>query len=288
MPQRTDVVAAGAVVFRPGREVLLVHRPRYDDWSFPKGKLDPGELAVVAAVREVAEETGVHIRLGPPLAGQRYPIAGGRAKRVHYWVGWPVGEDDVSGYLVNDEIDDVCWLPYDEAMGRVSYERDRATLAEAKPLRKKTLAVVVLRHAKARSRKGWTKRPDRERPLISLGHDQAQRLVALLAVYDATRIVSSATARCADTVRPYADATGWKLEELDGLTEQAATDESIREVVEELLAGPACAVLCTHRPVLPAVWDALGVPDTSLDPAGLLVVHHRKGRVVATELHSRP
>lgn len=287
MPQRTDVVAAGAVVFRPRREVLLVHRPRYDDWSFPKGKLDPGELAAVAALREVAEETGLHVRLGPSLAPQRYPD-GSRQKTVHYWVGWPVGDSDVSGYRLNDEIDEVCWLPYDEAMARLSYERDRATLAEARPLRKKTSAVVVLRHAKARSRNSWTRRPDRERPLVSLGHDQAQRLVALLAAYDATRIVSSATTRCVDTVRPYADVTGWKLEELAGLTEAAATAESVLELVDELLAGPECAVLCTHRPVLPAIWDALGVPDTSLDPAGLLVVHHRKGRVVATELHPRP
>ena len=68
-----DVVAAGAVVFRPGRQVLLVHRQRYDDWSFPKGKLDPGEHATTAAVREVGEETGLHVRLGPPLPEQRYP-----------------------------------------------------------------------------------------------------------------------------------------------------------------------------------------------------------------------
>lgn len=287
MPQRTDVVAAGVVVFRPGREVLLVHRPRYDDWSFPKGKLDPGELAAVAAVREVAEETGLHIRLGPPLTHQRYPV-GPRQKTVHYWVGWPVGDSDVSRYVANNEIDEVCWLPYDEAMARLSYEFDRATLAEAKPRRRKTRAVVVLRHAKARSRRGWTRRPDRERPLVSLGHDQAQRLVALLAVYDATRVVSSATTRCVDTVRPYADSTGWKLEELDGLTEDGASRASVLDVVEDLVANPECAVLCTHRPLLPAVWDALGVPDTSLDPAGLLVVHHRKGRVVATELHARP
>ena len=287
MPQRRDAVAAGAVVFRPRREVLLVHRPRYDDWSFPKGKLDPGELAPVAAVREVAEETGVHVRLGTPLADQRYPVAGGRSKTVHYWVGWPVGDDDVSGYLVNDEIDEVVWLPYDEAMTRLTYERDQETLAEARGLHKKTRALVVLRHAKARDRRRW-RRPDIERPLLVPGHDQAQRLVPLLAAYDATRVVSSSAVRCVDTVRPYADSTGWALAELDGLTEDGATVASVVEAVDELLAGSEGAVLCTHRPVLPAVWDAVGVPDVRLEPAALVVIHHRKGRVVAMEHHPRP
>jgi 8-oxo-dGTP pyrophosphatase MutT (NUDIX family)/phosphohistidine phosphatase SixA len=288
MPQRRDVVAAGAVVFRPRREVLLVHRPRYDDWSFPKGKLDPGEHAAVAGVREVNEETGVHVRLGPPLADQRYPVSGGRHKLVHYWVGWPVGDDDVSGYHVNDEIDEVCWLPYDDAVERLTYDHDRATLAEAKRLRKRSHALVVLRHAKARSRKGWTKRPDQERPLIQLGHDQAQRLVALLAAYDATRVVSSASTRCVQTVQPYADTTGWELTARQGLTEEGATDRKVAKVVADLLAGSDGAVVCTHRPVLPAVWDALGVPAEKLEPAGMVIVHHRKGAVVATEVHQRP
>jgi len=287
MPERRDVVAAGAVLFRPRREVLLVHRPRYDDWSFPKGKLDPGELAPVAAVREVAEETGVHVRLGTPLADQRYPVADGRSKTVHYWVGWPVGDDDVSGYLVNDEIDEVVWLTYDEAMTRLTYDRDRATLVEARRLHKKTRALLVLRHAKARARGSW-RRPDPERPLLVPGHDQAQRLVPLLAAYDATRVVSSSATRCVDTVRPYADSTGWALAELDGLTEDGATVASVVEAVDELLAGSEGAVLCTHRPVLPAVWDAVGVPDVRLEPAALVVIHHRKGRVVATERHPRP
>ena len=108
-----DVVAAGAVVTRKGpagREVLLVHRPKYDDWSFPKGKQDPGEHVTATAVREVLEETGVEIRLGRPLRPQLYAVSGGRAKTVHYWVGHVVGDDDVSSYQVNDEVDDLGWL----------------------------------------------------------------------------------------------------------------------------------------------------------------------------------
>src|SRR5690606_17929564 len=108
----TDVVAAGAVVSRRGGEVLLVHRPRYDDWSFPKGKLDPGEHLTVCAVREVEEETGLQVRLGAPLPGQRYPT-GGRMKSVHYWSARVVGDDDVQGYRRADEIDEVVWVSWD-------------------------------------------------------------------------------------------------------------------------------------------------------------------------------
>ena len=116
------------MVFRPGKRVLLVHRPRYDDWSFPKGKLDPGEHVTGAAVREVAEETGLHVRLGVPLAPQRYPVTGGRTKQVSYWVSRAVGDDDVSRYRANDEIDAVEWVPYDEAMDRLTYDYDRPLL----------------------------------------------------------------------------------------------------------------------------------------------------------------
>ena len=130
MPDANDVQSAGVVVFRPGRQVLLVHRPKYDDWSFPKGKLDRGEHATTAAVREVLEETGLRVRLGRPVSEQRYPV-GQRMKTVRYWSGRAVGDDDVSGYLVNAEIDDVEWVSHDEARERLTYSRDVATLTEA-------------------------------------------------------------------------------------------------------------------------------------------------------------
>ena len=279
-----DVLAAGVVVFRPGRKVLLVHRPRYDDWSFPKGKLDPGEHETAAAVREVAEETGLHVRLGPPLASQRYANGGGRMKTVFYWTGRVVGDDDVSRYEVNDEIDEVAWVDRDEAFERLTYPPDRDTLREATAVRRKTRALVVLRHGAARSRKAWT-HDDRLRPLVYAGLAQAQALVPVLAAYDVTRVVSSSSTRCAETVRPYVDTTGWKLELEDGLSEEDATAESVLRVVDGLVHGDEGAVLCSHRPVLPSVFDALGIEDPQLDPAGLFVVHLRKGKVVATESH---
>ncbi|GAA4739977.1 NUDIX hydrolase [Nocardioides endophyticus] len=279
-----DVLAAGAVVFRPGKRVLLVHRPRYDDWSFPKGKLDPGEHVTSAAVREVSEETGLHIRLGVPLSSQRYPVTGGRTKQVSYWVGRVVGSDDVSHYRPNAEIDAVEWVPYDAAMDRLSYDYDRATLKEARPQRRRTHAVVVLRHGHARSRKGW-RQDDRLRPLVQLGRTQAQQLVPVLAAYDVTRVVSSGSMRCLETVTPYADTTGWSLEIADGVSEEGASPSAVAEVVDGLVAGDEAAVLCTHRPVLPSVLDALGLEDTKLEPGSMLVVHLRQGTVTATELH---
>src|SRR5690242_5455623 len=125
------IVAAGAVVVRKGPEVLLVHRPKYDDWSFPKGKLDPGEHETTAAVREVAEETGLDVRLGVPLTTQSYDVRNGtvRPKVVHYWAARVVGGDDVSTYRPNAEIDAVAWVPLDQAAKKLSYKRDRETLA---------------------------------------------------------------------------------------------------------------------------------------------------------------
>ncbi len=281
-----DVVAAGVVVWRPGHEVLLVHRPRYDDWSFPKGKLDPGEAAPVAAVREVLEETGVGVRLGPPLPEQAYAVGAGR-KVVHYWVGWAVDDDDVSGYVPNHEIDAVAWVPHDEALTRLTYPRDRETLAAAREWRKPSRALVVLRHGKAHSRKAWDG-DDRDRPLDELGHEQARRLVPLLGAWDVTRVVSSSSARCVQTVEPYAGAVGQKVRTTVALSEEDATEAAVAEVVEGLFGRRRGSVLCTHRPVLPTVLAAAGVRPDSLEPGGFVVVHHRKGRAVTAELWPAP
>ena len=109
-----------------------MHRPKYDDWSFPKGKLDRGEHATTAAVREVAEETGLHVRLGPPLSEQRYPVGAADEDRPLLDRA-PGGRRRRDGYLVNEEIDDVVWVSHDEAVERLTYPRDVETLHEASP-----------------------------------------------------------------------------------------------------------------------------------------------------------
>lgn len=284
MPPR-DVRAAGAVVTRKGGDVLLVHRPRYDDWSFPKGKVDPGEHVVAAAIREVAEETGLDVRLGPPLPGQRYGLTNGRTKAVSYWTARVVGSDDVSRYAVNSEIDQVAWMAWDKARAVLTYERDRQTLDDARPLRRKTHALVVLRHAQARSRRAW-RDDDRRRPLLKPGGVQAEKLIPLLAGFDVTAVHTSSSTRCVDTVAPYAHMSGWPMVTHDALTEEDASIELVVDLVDDLLDEREGAVVCTHRPVLPTVLDAIGVPgDVRLEPGEMLVVHHRKSRIVALERH---
>jgi 8-oxo-(d)GTP phosphatase len=285
-----EVVSAGAVVLGPGATVLLVHRPRYDDWSFPKGKLDRGEHATAAAVREVEEETGVRVRLGVPLRSQRYPIRVG-TKLVHYWVGRAVGDGDVGSYVPNAEIDEVAWFPIDKARRRLTYQFDIDTLDEAVAHAQKTRTLVILRHSQARSRKAW-RGEDRKRPLLATGKHQADRLVPVLSAYDVRRLVSSPSTRCVQTLEGYAAATGERLRSEDELSEEGASPKAVRTVLERLTDGlyerPASAgglVVCTHRPVLPWVFDALGLDDPGLAPGELIVLHLRKGRIRATERH---
>jgi 8-oxo-dGTP pyrophosphatase MutT (NUDIX family) len=118
------VEAAGGVVVRDG-EVLLVHRPRYDDWTFPKGKLDPGESFEDAALREVEEETGVRCTLGRELPSSEYEV-GDRLKLVRYWLMTPTGE---TAFEPNDETDGIRWVTPDEARRMLSYDRDLDVLA---------------------------------------------------------------------------------------------------------------------------------------------------------------
>lgn len=281
-----DVVAAGAVVVRRrnGGEVLLVHRPKYDDWAWPKGKQDPGEHVTTTAVREVLEETGVEIRLGRPLPRQLYVVSGGRAKHVHYWTGWVMGDPDVSGYVANDEIDEVAWTGFDKARHLLTYADDVVLLDSVARHPRRTSALVVLRHGHARKRGTWDG-PDGERPLSGDGKRQARALVPVLSAYGVTRVVSSDSRRCVKTVAPYVRDHVLAIEELPGLNEEEATPDSVEEVVSTLLARRENAVLCTHRPVLPTVLASLGVTEEPLTPGEMVVCHHRKGRVVAVERH---
>jgi len=130
-PEAAEVKASGGVVWRGGDdgiEVALVHRPRYDDWSFPKGKLDPGEGWEDAALREVEEEIGLRCRLGDELPPTSYRDNKGRAKVVRYWMMEPVGGE----FEPTREVDQVRWLPLTDAERLLSYDHDRELLREVR------------------------------------------------------------------------------------------------------------------------------------------------------------
>ncbi|WP_172885757.1 NUDIX domain-containing protein [Jiangella sp. DSM 45060] len=290
--RRGPVLAAGAVLWRArpdgGVELCLVHRPRYDDWSLPKGKREPGESLLVCAVREVFEETGHRVTLGRPLPQQHYPVAG-RPKTVHYWLA--EADPHAAPRLPDHEVDEVVFLPADEAVRRLTHERD-ADLVEAAlagPLR--TTALVLLRHAKAVSRSSWSG-PDLERPLAPDGLADVEPLGEALATLSPRRVLSSDAVRCAETVRPFARKLGLVVELEPHLSEESlrvtAGQHPAAELITSLLRNGA-AVVCSHRPVLPLLFEAAGADaDGGLEPAAFAVVHHDHGQVVAVERHAPP
>ena len=299
-----------------GLEVVLVHRPRYDDWAWPKGKLEPGESTVQAAAREVTEETGIPVVLGVPLPTLRYRTADGRRKRVHYWAARPAGAGDAPALAARipvapaapEEIDGVQWMTVEKAAHKLTRESDRepldALVAMHDKGRLRTGVLVIARHGRARRRSAW-KGGETDRPLTPTGRAQADALVPVLAAFGVRDVVTSRWERCTATVEPYAHAAG--IVPGDAYLSEAEHERSPSRVaggVHSLLESRRDAVLCTHRPVLPTVLDVLGqhsrravadaLPRTDpyLRPGEVLVAHvaqSPKGpRAVAVERHRPP
>ena len=240
-----------------------MHRPKYDDWSWAKGKLDPGEHPSVAAARETFEETGLVVRLGTPLPLAEYPIldaTGAPAtKIVHYWAAVVTGG---SGKLLH-EIDEVAWVDVRTANVRLDYARDREQLLALVRAERAgeldTWPLALVRHAKATPRSKW-KGDDRQRPLDAVGRAQTTGVAAALGAYGVTRVVSSSSLRCSATVQPYAVSQGLRLRTRDGLSEEGyaeSPDDAGREL-DRLLAKGEPAALCSHGPVLPSLLESLG------------------------------
>lgn len=287
------IQAAGGVVWRkPGTanqsgtavDVLVVHRPKYDDWTFPKGKCDPGESLAETAVREIGEETGLEVRLGMPLRKHSYAIAAG-TKSVSYWCARPVGGSGLDAFVPNDEVDEVRWVRMREADELLTYGHDHEILEAFRELRAakhhKTRTLVVVRHGKATERSDWDG-DDLGRPLQARGEDQANSLISLLAAYGIRDVVSSPAARCVQTVEPFAKSINTYLKIDDRLAEDTKAGD-VRRSVESLLGQLKRVVVCTHGPTLPLVMDALGRECPEFATGDSLVIHHCKGRILATE-----
>ncbi len=268
------IPAAGTLPWRRrddgALEVALVHRPKYSDWSWTKGKLDPGEDWPVAAVRETQEETGLDVHLGYPLPSTTYTVvdrAGHLAiKVVHYWAATVVGGH---GELRN-EIDDLVWLDVSAATSRLDYARDRDQLralvrADAAG-RLDTWPLVVVRHGRAKARSNWDG-ADWLRPLDKAGQEQARSLVPLLGAFGVKRVVSSSSTRCVDTMTPYAESIGATVRLRRSLSEESYADDPARAVkaISKVLASGVPTAVCSHGPVLPALLmrlhDAAAAPE---------------------------
>jgi 8-oxo-dGTP diphosphatase len=289
--------AAGAVTWRPGPdgdEVLLVHRAKYDDWSLPKGKHEPGESLPQTAAREVREETGARVILGRHLAPVRYK-AGGHPKQVDYWVARPAAVDD--GAVPNHEVDEVAWLTVPRALERVTYKQDVAVLIDFTSGPGTTVPLILLRHAKTLSRSDW-KRADADRPLDKAGAADAATLGGLLACFaPRATVASSATVRCLDTVAPYAAATGSAVQALEDLAAPSRARPAPRPdpaaVLGPLIEAREPAIVCAHRENLPALLESAvrlldGKPPRDKDAAPLpkgafLILHCVGGQLTAVD-----
>jgi 8-oxo-(d)GTP phosphatase len=258
------VAAAGGVVWR-GRhrdiEVAVVHRPKYDDWTLPKGKLMEGESELAAAVREVGEEMGAAVAVSRRVGRVQYRHEGAR-KTVAYWAMRYLSGD----FVPNDEVDAIEWLTPADAAKRLSYAVDLPVLTDFAGLPVPDSVILLVRHAKAGKRSAW-RRADRLRPLDPVGAQQAQELAEFLRRFAPQRVISADVTRCVQTVEPLAVSLG-----LDVQLEPAFDDDSYlqtptaTETALLALAKPgSVTVVCSQGTTIPGLIDTLAPGTDSSD-----------------------
>ena len=285
------IEATGGAVWRVDEsgediEVLVIHRPKYDDWSLPKGKLKNGEHPIMGAVREVEEETGYRSIIGRPLGEIRYDKEG-EPKRVRYWsMRWISGE-----FSPNDEVDEIAWLPPAQARERLLPERDRSILDELVKGPVATFPVVLVRHGSAGER-GSFEGPDRKRALDAKGERQAAGLATLLAEYGVERVVSADVVRCLDTVAPFARTAGLEVDAQPLFSERGFADDPDAAVdrLFELAASAVPTAVCSQGRTIPGLLaefcEQLGVeaPEEFSVRKGAMWVLHFDDEIEELEL----
>ena len=259
----TVIRAAGAVVWHGGSagdgpgddgglQVALVHRPRYDDWSLPKGKLDDGESPLAAAVREVTEETGYRVALGRRLGQARYVVRSQLAKQtgpkvVDYWAARALD----GTFEPNSEVDELRWLTPAAARDRLSYDFDRTVLDTFTAVPLPTATVLLVRHGKAGDRTDWDGDDDL-RPLNAGGRRQAEELCRQLLLFRPSAVYSAPRVRCVQTVAPLAAALGVEVVEEPLLSEEdywPDRDPGQRRFLE--IAREGTVAVCSQGGVIP-------------------------------------
>jgi len=293
-PTGRIIEAAGGVLWRPafggvGVEVALVHRPKYDDWSVPKGKLERDEHPLIGAVREVWEETG-HVGVPGRRLGQIRYAKDGEPKRVRYWAM----ARDGGAFTPTDEVDQLMWLPPREAQQFLHPARDRAIVAEFARDADPTWPLVLVRHGSAGERAAWSG-DDRERPLDAEGLAQAQALVPLLDLLNVRRVLSADVLRCLETVGPYAETHHVPVESEPLVSESgfAAQPERAVERLLALVTEREPVVVCSQGKTMPDLIAQLcralahdAPADTSTRKGAFWVLHiagNGKLRIVSAE-----
>jgi 8-oxo-dGTP diphosphatase len=294
-------------------QVLAVHRPSYDDWSWPKGKIRRGETLPECAMREVFEETGKQVELGQALPTLAYTIQNGREKVVKYWSAATMNTTHPAllarpryRLASRREIDNTGWFTVDEAREIITMPDDlrplEALVSAYEAGHLDTRALIIARHARAKKRASW-KHDDLARPVTAGGTRRAQRLVRLFSAFGIRYIESSPAARCLATVQPYAGAIGKKIKTHDALTEDAHAShpKDAADILTAILAKEGNRLVCVHRPTMPTLltmleaatrkWTRGKVPHKNpyLPAGGVLVAHvidtESGPRIAAIERH---
>lgn len=245
------IEASGGIVVHPtadGLRILVVHRQRYDDWTFPKGKNEPGEDSLEAALREVSEETGQRPHPVSVVGETNYPVGG--IPKIIRWYGMRIAEP--GPFVPNVEVDEIRWVDPEEAPDLLTYDHDRELLARVDLDAVLTTGTLYLvRHGAAGDRQSWSG-DDTLRPLSRRGEMQAAGLAKTLSDHRIEAIFSSPYVRCVQTVQPLAEAAGLEVSEHAALAEGEG-GKATRDLLRSLVGTNA--VLCSHGDVIPAVID---------------------------------
>ena len=285
--------AAGAIIWRENApfelELLVIHRPKYDDWSFPKGIVEDGEAAVAAAYREVKEETGIDAIFGQYLGSTSYKVEDNK-KKVKYWMAQ--AKSDQGAFVPNSEVDKIEWVDSKTARHFLTHDEDRDMLDDFLAKERYVSTLVLLRHAKAIKRSEWTDY-DLDRPLSADGIEQSHKLIEQLVPFGIAGIFSSDATRCFSTIEPFSLAADLRVTVTQDLNEEEfeKSAKTSVEYVRQLMKFEGNQLVAGHNPIIPHVLSKVAGVDYSADdlsPADAWIVHHRGDKIVAVEFLARP
>ena len=291
----SPILAAGAVLWRKSEkkkiEVLIIHRPKYDDWTFPKGKAEIGEPLIACAYREVLEETNIETAFGPYLGEVEYLTNDGK-KKVSFWSAKVIKEKD---FKPNTEVDQLKWVEVTKVKELLTLDTDRKILEQFLQIEPDTKPLILLRHAKAVTRDEWQGEDD-DRPLDSYGQNQAKRLLAMYQVFNLEQIHSSDAVRCYDTVVAIAKGLNIKLEVTGKLSESTfkKDKEKAFDYAKDLIKLNESVLLCSHNPILPKMLNKLtkksevDADEGKLLPADGWVIHRIGKEVIQIDRIDSP